>query len=183
MKWVGRDIGQRGMHDWDKICEEFGPLVWAAVYRVLNDHAHALDCYQDVMLEAFEKARSREVADWPSLLRWLAVRRAIDRLRQRKRAEAFATVSSTTLDNVVTQNGPLEAVQLNELMDRLCDELRNLPQRQAEAFWSRCVEDMSYAEIAAQLETDANEVGVLIHRAKLRLREALAALNPTSTQE
>jgi RNA polymerase sigma factor (sigma-70 family) len=75
--------------------------------------------------------------------------------------------------NVVGPNGPTEAARLKELMDRLCDELANLPERQAEAFWSRCVEGMSYAAIARQLETDTTEVAVLIHRAKLRLRERL----------
>lgn len=49
------------MHNWDKICDESGPLVWTTVYRVLNDYAQALDCYQDVFLEAFERTQNRAV--------------------------------------------------------------------------------------------------------------------------
>ena len=72
-------------HDWDAIVEAHGPLVWNTVYRVLNHHADALDCYQQVFADAFESSRSRAVEDWPSLLKWLSVRRAIDRVRQRTR--------------------------------------------------------------------------------------------------
>lgn len=171
------------MHDWDEICEKYGPLVWSTVYRVLNDHAQSLDCYQDVFLEAFEQTRNQSIKDWPSLLRWLAVRRAIDRLRQRRRIDGKFVASPEMASSLATTDGPIEAAQLNELMEQVCNELVKLPARQAEAFWMRCIGHMSYAEIAEQLRLDTNEVGVLIHRTKLRLRKMLAHLSPGYMRE
>jgi DNA-directed RNA polymerase specialized sigma24 family protein len=39
---------------------------------------------------------------------------------------------------------------------------------------------MSYQEIAEQLGVPANQVGVLVHRARQRLRKWLADLNPAT---
>jgi RNA polymerase sigma factor (sigma-70 family) len=171
------------MHDWDQICKVHGPLVWRTVYRTLNDYTQALDCYQDVLLEAFERTKDRPVDDWPSLLCWLSVRRAIDRLRQRIRMDRKVVVSSVLSESLATVDAPLEAAQLNELMDRICEELAVLPERQAEAFWLRSVEQMSYSAIAEHLDVDTNQVGVLVHRTRLRLRKLLKDLNPHRIRE
>ena len=48
----------------------------------------------------------------------------------------------------------------------------------ARLFWLRCIEQLSYAEIGQQLKLDANTVGVLVHRARMHLRQVLADLNP-----
>ena len=58
-------------------------------------------------------------------------------------------------------------------MELVRRELANLPQRQAEAFWLSCVEEMTYEEVGRQLGIDASTVGVLIHRARLHLRKVL----------
>ena len=67
-------IGRRFM-------KRYGPLVWKTVYRILRDHTEALDCFQVVFAEVLERSPSRRVRDWPAFLRWLAMRRALDRLR------------------------------------------------------------------------------------------------------
>ena len=170
-------------HDWDELCRVHGPMVWDTVFRVLNDHAASLDCYQEVFLEAFQQTRGRQIEDWPSLLRWYSVHRAIDHLRRRKRAASLGTAAGDAVERIVSQDLTSQAAQLNELMDRLCEELATLPVRQATAFWLRCVEERSYAEIAGQMETSPNEVGVLIHRARQQLRESLSDLNPSPIKE
>ena len=62
--------------------------------------------------------------------------------------------------------GPFGEAEWHELMRwRACaNEVARLPARQAEAFWLRCVEQSSYADIGRQLKLDANTVGVLVHR-------------------
>src|SRR5262249_60633532 len=76
------------MTDWPLILAEHGPGVWRTVYRLLDHHADAQDCYQDVFLAAWRFAQRRQVADWASFLTSLATRRAMDRLRQRYRNRA-----------------------------------------------------------------------------------------------
>jgi DNA-directed RNA polymerase specialized sigma24 family protein len=53
--------------------------------RLLGHHAAALDCYQETFLAAWRFGERHSVADWASFLTSLAIRRAMDRLRQRYR--------------------------------------------------------------------------------------------------
>ncbi len=187
----------------EEIRSGYGRLVWSTIYRVLRDHAESLDCYQDVFCELLERAKKgtgpicakpgtgrrlvegrsgkldlspfSQIENWPGYLRWLATRRAIDRLRTRQRRQSRLDEGDTALVPSPAP-GPAEVAQLNELADLLRYELTKLPQRQAEAFWLACIEEMSYEEVGRQLDIDTSTVGVLIHRARRRLREVLTAL-------
>jgi RNA polymerase sigma factor (sigma-70 family) len=170
------------MHDWHEIRQRYGPLVWSTVYRIVKRHDQALDCYQDVFLEAIERIEERPVKNWPALLRWLAVRRSLDRLRKERRAAAHID----SFDEGALHSDGLEPssdAEFEELVERVRLEMARLPDRQAEAFWLRCVEEISYAEIAKQMELDVSAVGVLIHRARNRLRDLLTDLNPTRVKD
>ena len=133
------------MHDWPQIHERYAPLVWGTVYRILGDHAEALDCFQDVFAEVLEHSSSRSVRDRPAFLRWMAVRRALDRLRKRRvdAKRVALDVEIATLSAIAA--GPDAQAQWNELIERVREELARLPGQQAEAFWLHCVEDMSQA--------------------------------------
>jgi DNA-directed RNA polymerase specialized sigma24 family protein len=63
------------MEDWEEVRRQYGPIVWATVYRIVRNRDQALDCCQEVFLEAFERSEADPVRDWPAFLRWLAVRR------------------------------------------------------------------------------------------------------------
>jgi len=52
--------------------------------------------------------------------------------------------------------------------------------RQAQVFCLACLEGLSYREIAAALGLRINHVGVLLNRARSRLREQLRAFDPAS---
>lgn len=166
-------------HDWEQLCQTHGPLVWNTVYRLLNNHSDALDCYQEVFLDLFRRTADQSVENWASLVTWLSVRRAIDALRQRKRE---TLKGSESVELVADYRSTDKAFELHELMERLATELAKLPDRQAESFWLRAVEQMSYLEIAELMGTDANEVGVLIHRARQSLRLSLSSLHPSSQE-
>jgi RNA polymerase sigma factor (sigma-70 family) len=163
------------MNNLEEIRSQHGRLVWNTVYRILQDHADSLDCYQDVFCEVIERASWKTVENWPGYLRWLATRRAIDRLRSRKRRQDRFNQGDVALVQSSAAR-PCETAHLNELAVRVRRELTKLPQRQAEAFWLHCVEEMSYEEVSRQLGVETSTVGVLIHRAKLRLRKVLAAV-------
>jgi RNA polymerase sigma-70 factor (ECF subfamily) len=168
------------MHDWPQIHEQFGPLVWRTVYRILGDHAEALDCFQDVFAELLKRSSSRSVGAWPAFLRWIAVRRALDRLRKyRSHAERVAQNGDLT-SLPASSAGPDAQARWNELIARVQGELVRLPVHQAEAFWMHCVEEMSREEIGQHLGVPTSTVGVLVHRARQRLRHALAELNPVA---
>jgi RNA polymerase sigma-70 factor, ECF subfamily len=166
------------MHDWPQIHERHGPLVWKTVYRILRDHTEALDCFQEVFAEVLERSSSRSVRAWPAFLRWLAVRRALDRLRKRRADAKQVALDGDVATLPAASPGPEALAEWSELLERVRDELVRLPGQQAEAFWLQCVEGMSQAEIGQHLGVNANAVGVLVHRARQRLRQSLAGLNP-----
>ena len=46
-----------------------------------------------------------------------------------------------------------------------------LPPQEAQVFCLRYLNDMSYRQIAKQLDIKTNAAGVLLHRARIKLRE------------
>lgn len=171
--------GGRPMTDWPAVVAEHGPAVWRTVYRVLGHHADALDCYQDVFLDAHRAAGRVPVADWAAFLTTLASRRAIDRLRRRARLRGRVAA----LDHDPAGDAdPAEAAAVAELTARVRDRLAELPDRQAEVFWLSCVEGLPHDRIAAHLKTTPGAVRVLLHRARAALSRSLTDDAPTRSR-
>ena len=66
---------------------------------------------------------------------------------------------------------PHEEAEKQELADRARQLVSELPPQEAKVFCLRYLNDMSYREIADQLGMTTNSAGVLLHRARARLRE------------
>ena len=169
------------MANWPDLADRFGPVVWKTAYRLLGNEADAADCFQETFLAAVGVSQRQEVRNWAGLLRRLAVARAMDRLRRRGReARRRGHVENWALVPGANPN-PVEGAQASELAARLREALRELPRRQAEVFCLRCLEELSYEQIASQLDLQTNAVGVLLHHARQRLRELLSPI--TAQQE
>jgi RNA polymerase sigma-70 factor (ECF subfamily) len=161
------------MIDWRAILAEHGLKVWRTAYRILSDHADAMDCYQEVFLTLHQTPPRLQVQDWGAYLTTLASRRAINRLRARSRTRALIT----TLDKATIPHArggdPADQVIAAELMDRLRLALAELPERQAQVIWLASVEGLTNDQIASQLQTTPGAVRVLLHRARAALTELL----------
>ncbi len=168
------------MVDWNRILAEHGPAVWRTVYRLLGQHADALDCYQETFLAAYRSVGRGPVAHWPSFLTSLATRRAIDRLRRRGRFHRLFASLDDVSEPVAPGDSPVEHAQGAERLDEVRGLLAGLPEKQAEVFWLSCVEGMPHGDICEQLRISAGEVRVLLHRARARLRSALEHRLPDS---
>ena len=68
---------------------------------------------------------------------------------------------------------PHALVEREELLGVLNDCLKGLPRRQADVFTMRVMDDMSTEEACKLLDVTATNLGVLLHRARLRLRQCL----------
>jgi RNA polymerase sigma-70 factor, ECF subfamily len=158
---------------WPEVVKEHGPAVWRTVYRLLGDREDASECYQEVFLEAVRISREQTVEKWGALLTTIAARRSVDRLRQ-KLARRSVQINSKTLEVVSQRNRPVaESASDAELAQRLRNALSDLSEQQAEVFWLNVIEEMSYDEIAIRLSLSIDHVGVLLHRARAKLRETL----------
>ena len=161
------------MTDWEAIVSRHSPAVWKTAYRLLGDRTQAADCFQETFLAALKVSRRQRVRNWPGLLARICTSRAVDRLRRRLR-DAGRHEHLADWAGVASSNpGPAEWAEAEELSARLRRALAELAPRQAEVFCLRFLDEMSYREIARQLDLTTSAVGVLLHRARARLRELL----------
>jgi RNA polymerase sigma-70 factor (ECF subfamily) len=161
------------MPDWDEIVRHEGPAVWRTAYRLLNNSADADECFQEAFVAALEVSRREEVGNWRALLQRLASARSVDRLRERCRRRSREQCADWN-DVAGSEPQPSQGAEAVELAQRLREALAQIPVQQAEIFCLHGLEGWSYEEIAEQLSLTLNTVGVLLHRARKRLRVLLA---------
>jgi RNA polymerase sigma-70 factor (ECF subfamily) len=104
----------------------------------------------------------------------IASHHCIDRLRRRA-LEGRLFEPADLAEDTLPEAGPtpLGSALLRERRDQLFAALDALAPRQRAPLVLRYFAELSYDEIAALLGVSTREVGVLLFRAKLRLREAL----------
>jgi RNA polymerase sigma-70 factor (ECF subfamily) len=160
------------MPDWHEILERDGPSAWRTAYRLLGNRADADECFQESLLAALEVSRREEVQHWRALLQRLATARAVDLLRQRRRRGTFVPVADWDALHGPAP-APSQGAEDAELVERLRAALARIPPMQAQAFCLHGLEGWNYREIARHLAVSTNAVGVLLHRARERLRKLL----------
>lgn len=159
------------MTDWQKIVKKHGPAVWQTAYRLLSNDA--ADCFQETFVCVLEVSRRQRVRNFSALLARLATARAIDRLRQRYH-DSHSSTNWTTMPS--DNHGPVRQAETLELSNQLRRALTQLPPQEAQAFCLRYLNDMSYRQIAKELGIKTNAAGVLLHRARVKLREILQTM-------
>ena len=169
--------------DWQTIIKKHGPVVWQTAYRLLGNHADACDCFQETFICALKVCNRQQVKNFPALLARLATTRAIDQLRRRIRQESNNSIIDYESDASNKNPDPANLVQQQELGEKLRKALIRLPVQEAQVFCLRYLNEMSYRKIAKELEIDTNTVGVLLYRAKEKLRKSLAAFSNEQKSE
>lgn len=154
--------------DWKIIIKEHGPVVWQTAYRLLGNNADAADCFQDTFVCALEICRRQHIRNFSALLIRLATTRAIDRLRKRLRHERCETSGFEKTQR--SSPDPARNVEQQELAARLKTALTQLPFQEAQVFCLRYLNDMTYRNIANELGITISAVGVILHRAKTKLK-------------
>ena len=143
--------------------------------RLLGAEQDAQDARSEVFLRAREAIASydprRAFRSW---LLAIASHHCIDRLRRRA-LEGRLFEPADLAEDTLPEAGPtpLGSALLRERRDQLFAALDALAPRQRAPLVLRYFAELSYDEIAALLGVSTREVGVLLFRAKLRLREVL----------
>jgi RNA polymerase sigma-70 factor (ECF subfamily) len=159
--------------DWKKIIEQHGPAVWQSAYRLLGNHADASDCFQETFVCAVEIYRRQPVRNLSALLSRLVAARAIDLLRLRFRNQKHSCDLVKMSPSPVVNDEPTNHLQKQELAENLRKVLAKLPRQEAAVFCLRYLDDMTYQQIAEELGITRSAAGVLLNRAKTRLRKYL----------
>ena len=138
-------------------------MAYAAVFRIVRNHAICEDICQDAFLRAHERIASlRQPAAFVGWLRQIAVRLAIDEVRRGAPAQLPE-------DQPDTSPGPETAVETMETLERFRSHVDALPQAQRAVIVLRDVEGFSTRETAEML-------GITEGAVKMRLSRARATL-------
>jgi RNA polymerase sigma-70 factor (ECF subfamily) len=163
----------------ENLVNEHGGQVLRTATRVLRDANLAQDVHQEVFLSIWRRWSSYNGSvNWPAYLYRATVRKALDLARRRAcSVPARAYLPSTREEKItpdgVTTNEPGDALQADELQQRLAAALARLPRRQADAFVLSRLEGLEAAEIAAVMGCSVETVRVHLHRAVARLAHEL----------
>ena len=168
-----------------RLIDQHGRMVFATAYRILGHPEDAQDVLQNVFLKVLARWNRRlkphAIRDWGAYLRVAATRNAVDQLRRNRYRERNIGEDVETLQAPDRQN-PRATAARREKARLLRQALRALPKREARVFALRHFEDLSYEQIAQHTGLSVNHVGVVLHRARERLRKTLEPLlRPTGT--
>jgi len=160
-----------GGEDWESIVRTHTPLAFDVAWRLLGHAADTEDVVQDALLDAFRLRAGQPVDNWGALVRQLATRRAIDRLRKRR---TTSLVPPGTFEVTAPESEQPESVAAErELADRFRWAIAELSDREASVFSLRYFGEMANSEIARTLGISTDAVGVALHKARKRLKELL----------
>lgn len=154
------------LDDFGSFYERSYPAAYRTAWAILRDRGSAGDVVQEAYLAAYrERARFRGEAPAQAWLLRIVVNRAISEARRRPRLVA--------LDAATPEAAPADDVR--RATDRLVLDgaLGVLEPRDRAAVVLRYYHDLDYATIALILGTNANHVGVILHRALERLQREL----------
>jgi len=161
--------------------QAYQDMVYTTVVRLTGNDAQAEDLSQEVFLRAYEHfdelRTSNTAGGW---LKTVATHTTINYLtRYRRRWRLFSELRATPDDG---DDPDFDIAESDTVLDRLQDgerhalverALRALPDRQRIALVLYHFEDMSYQQIAAQLQISLAKTKIDIHRARIALARVL----------
>jgi len=167
-----------------ELVERHQAVVFGTVLRLVRDGAVAADVSNRAFFRAYEHLdsfdESRPLRPW---LARIAAREALNELRSRRR-DADQTIggeaAAIELEQVAGGPDPAEVLPRDERSAALRAAVDRLPETQRRAVVLRYFADLSYAEIAEATQQTVNNVGVILLRARERLRRALESQGVTS---
>jgi len=169
--------------------KRFAPLVYARALRLTGDHDEAESVLQTTFIKACDALPTFEGAS--GLGTWIyriATNEGLMLLRRRKPQVALDDVVETLQPDDVPQQrqgwapDPLRAALDDELHVELEQAIAALPEPLRIVVLLRDIEQFSTQETAEQLGLTPGATKVRLHRARLRLREALAEYMASRTE-
>jgi RNA polymerase sigma-70 factor, ECF subfamily len=146
-------------------------FICQAVYRVIPDQNLAEDLAQEIFLELWRKRDQLQVnTSLKAYLRRAAVNRSLNYIRDQKISFELDDSQATIASGLPTIGQQLEAEELQRYIDQAIDQL---PERCRVVFVLSRFEQLSYAEIAENLDISVKTVENQISKALKLLRAAL----------
>ncbi len=171
-------------HSAEEVFHEYAPRVYNLARRMLSSDADAEDVTQDVLLQVVRKLPSfRGESAFPTWLHRVTVNAAL--AHRRKGAVRDEHRSRAPLDIILEEQppsgpvrrwsvGPEEAALDREAQQLIEHAIAELPEEYRDVFVLSDVEGVPNAEIGEMLGLSLPAVKSRLHRARQKLRDALA---------
>lgn len=164
-----------------KLFTLFSDRIYNTALSILQQPQDAEDITQEVFLEIYRSVKSfRKDAALSTWIYKVTVSKCTDHLKKTNAKKRFAFLSSLFGDDNSLQHDkphfdhPGVQLENKEHSKVLFLALQKLPQKQQIAYTLAKIEDLSYAEIAAAMETSVSSVESLLFRANENLRRLLS---------
>jgi RNA polymerase sigma-70 factor (ECF subfamily) len=175
---------QSGQHElFYELVRPYEGRVYAAALAILRNEHDAEDAAQEAMLKAFANIRQfRAEARFSTWLIQITVNEALMR-RRRKRSVAMEAIDDrrdeegdyAPRDFADWREIPSEALERKEVRQRLAEALARLDEKYRQVFVLRDMEHLNIQETAEALGITVASVKTRLLRARLMLRDLLAA--------
>lgn len=156
------------LKEFENIVKEVQNPMYRMALSFMKDESSARDVVQDAIIRLWQNADKLEAVD--NMVAWsLRITRnlCIDKKRKVKivptELDAAFGIMSTTPD-------PAKQTVIDDQMTVLDKAMSELNEKQRTAMVLREVEGFSYQEIAEAMEENINQVKILIHRGRLKLK-------------
>lgn len=160
----------------DNLYRQHHDRVFRAAYRVTGSVVDAEDVLQTVFLRLSRRGETINLEPNPgSYLHRAAVNAALDLMRQRGRQRQVPIDDVAPMLAAGSQQSPEARRRNNELRGAIRAAMNKLGERSAEMFALKYFEGYENTEIARMMGTSAMVVGVLLHRARTRVKKDIGA--------
>jgi RNA polymerase sigma-70 factor (ECF subfamily) len=181
--WTEHPPEPAAPHSAEEVFHEYAPRVYNLARRMLSCDADAEDVTQDVLLQVVRKLPSfRGESAFPTWLHRVTVNAALQ--HRRKRATYDEHRAKDSLDLVLEERpaapvrrwavGPEEAALDREKQELIERAILRLPEDYRDVFVLSDVEGLPNADIGEVLGLSLPAVKSRLHRARQKLRDALA---------
>jgi RNA polymerase sigma-70 factor (ECF subfamily) len=166
------------------VFREYVPRIYALARRMLGNDADAEDVTQDVLVQVVRKLHTfRGESQLGTWLHRVTVNAALAHRSRRANRQKHETsdIDETALDSAVLNapvkrwhSAPEEPVLTAEQAEVIEKAIAQLPEPYRDVYVLADIEQLSNADIAERLGLSVAAVKSRLHRARLRMREALA---------
>ncbi|MDX2033163.1 MAG: sigma-70 family RNA polymerase sigma factor [Blastocatellia bacterium] len=169
---AGGAAADRSPQDLESLFRDHGDRVFRVAYRITGSIVDAEDVLQTVFLRL-----SRRQGDWNlepnpgSYLHRASINASLDLMRQRGRAQAVSIDEVAPTLAAHARLSPESQAASGELRGALRGAIAKLGEKSAEMFVLKYFEGYDNTEIAEMTGTSAMVVGVLLHRARTRVKK------------
>jgi RNA polymerase sigma factor (sigma-70 family) len=162
----------------ETMLSDFGPEIFAYLWRVVGDGPEAEDCLQDTFLRAFKASPGVEEIENPRA--WLyTIAGNVARTHLRRRGNHAAR--NVNLDEERSDDGASveRIVEGRQELEKLHRAVQLLPYKQRAALMLRKYQGLEYAEIAAVLGGTQDAARANVYQGLRRLRAEFARMART----